>query len=77
MDTFLTCSKKHMTPCANLGRRTQLWKLVGATPSLGQLQRKQRKLQQKLAPKDQWQLVDLVNNYFLARFKNADDSYSC
>lgn len=45
-------------------------KLVGGNHSLGYMR---TKLQQKWAPKDQWQQVGLDNNFFAVRFKNPDD----
>lgn len=49
---------------------TLVLKLLGGNHIIGYLR---SRLQQKWAPKDHWQLIDLENNYFLARFKNPDD----
>lgn len=45
-------------------------KLIGEKHSFEYLK---SRLQQKWAPKGSWQLMNLENDYYLARFKNSDD----
>lgn len=49
---------------------TLIIKTVTGTHSFGYVQ---TKLTQKWAPKSAWQLIDLPNNYFAARFSSAED----
>lgn len=59
-----------MIICADHGGEGLIVKLVGGFYSYRFMY---ARLAQKWAPKKDWQLIDLENNYFLARFKSDED----